>query len=336
MTPVIFGIAGESVNAEERALFLDADPAGYILFKRNISSRDQVRRLTDDLRSLSGRELLPVLVDQEGGRVARLQPPEWPAFPSGAKFDVLYQRAPMTALAAARHNAEALALALVDVGISVNCAPVLDLRYDATHTAIRDRVFGSTAAQVASLGRAVLDGFTAGGVVGVLKHCPGQGRATLDSHHDLPRVEATSAALAEDMAPFKSLASAPMMMTGHVVYSAWDIENPATLSKTVISEVIRKEIGFAGLLFSDDLTMDALRGTASERILGALAAGCDIGLHCSADLREMRAVFADLPNISNESEQRLNAAMSGYRPSADVSRLTTLIDARDALLAVAA
>ncbi len=336
MTPVIFGIAGETVSADERALFLDADPAGYILFKRNIASREQVRRLTDELRNLSGRDVLPILIDQEGGRVARLQPPEWPAFPSGGQFAALYCRAPMTALAAARHNAEALALALVELGISVNCAPVLDLRHEGTHAAISDRTFGATSAQVASLGRAVLDGFAAGGVIGVLKHCPGQGRATVDSHHDLPRVNATKAELAEDVAPFKALSSAPMMMTGHVVFNAWDTEHPATLSKRIISEIIRTEIGFSGLLFSDDLTMNALGGPASERILAALAAGCDVGLHCSADLQDMRSVAAVLPSISQESEERLNTAMAGYRPSADFERLTALIGARDALLAVAA
>jgi beta-N-acetylhexosaminidase len=336
MKPVIFGIAGEELSAGERAFFRESAPAGYILFKRNISNRLQTLRLTDDLRALSGRNDLPILIDQEGGRVARLQPPEWAHFPSGAQFDTLYRRAPMSAIAAARHNAEALALTLVEVGISVNCAPALDLRHAATHDAIGDRALGSSAMQVASLGRAMIDGFSAGGTVSVLKHAPGQGRATLDTHHNLPRVDASADALMEDMMPFKSLSHAPMMMTGHVVYTAWDADHPATLSRKVIQDVIRTEIGFHGLLLSDDLTMNALSGPVEARVVQALAAGCDIGLHCSADMTEMAAIAATAPDISSDTQHRLSVAMASYRPQFDAEKLASVCAARDQLLGLAA
>lgn len=336
MKPVIFGIAGEELSGVERAFFRESVPAGYILFKRNIRNREQTRRLTDDLRALSGRNDLPILIDQEGGRVARLQPPEWGHFPSGAQFDALYRCAPMSAIAAAHHNAEALALTLVEVGISVNCAPVLDLRHADTHDAIGDRALGSSAMQVASLGRAIIDGFSLGGIVSTLKHAPGQGRATVDTHHNLPRIDVLADALMEDMMPFKALSHAPMMMTGHVVYSAWDADHPATLSRKVIQGVIRTEIGFHGLLLSDDLTMNALSGPVESRVVQALAAGCDIGLHCSADMKEMVAIATTAPDISSDTQHRLSVAMGSYRPQFDSERLDVVLLARDQLLDMAA
>jgi beta-N-acetylhexosaminidase len=340
MTPIIFGIAGEALSADERALFRDSDPAGYILFNRNITSRDQLRALTDDLRTLSGRDRLPILIDQEGGRVSRLQPPLWPSFPAGTVFDGLYTIAPMTAIEAARLNAEAMGMILRDVGITVNCAPVLDLRHSVTHGSIGDRSLGSNPVQVAALGRAMLDGLAAGGVVGVLKHCPGQGRAAHDTHHALARVTVDSEALESDLMPFKMLSNAPIAMTSHVVYEAWDSEHPATQSTKVITQVIRGAIGFDGLLLSDDLTMDALGGSMPERVLVALSAGCDIGLHCSADLEDMRAIAAVLPPISAVSEARMSAAMARAEPTRDPGdhdqQLSAALHARDQLLAVAA
>ena len=335
MKPVIFGLSGDRVTDEERAFFRDADPAGYILFKRNIVDRAQLRALTDDLRALSGRDDLAILIDQEGGRVSRMQPPIWPAFPPGGAFDALYDKAPMSAIEAARANAEAIGLTLSEVGITVDCLPLLDVRVPETHDAIGDRAFGSEPLRVAALGRAVIDGLRAGGVVGIVKHMPGQGRAVVDSHHELPTVTASDAELAQDLAPFAALKDAPMGMTGHIVFEAWDRDRCATMSPTVITDIIRGRIGFTGLLMSDDLDMKALKGDVPQRAADCVAAGCDVALNCWGRFDEMVAIAALLPDITPAARARLDAAMATVRPVDHVERIAALTEKRDALLALA-
>jgi len=220
MKPVIFGVSGLELTAGERDFFRDADPLGYILFKRNCGDRAQMRALTDSLRDLSGRADLPILIDQEGGRVARMQPPVWPAFPAGAAFDALYEKAPISAIEAARANGQALGLMLSEVGVTVDCAPLLDVRQPEVTDAIGDRALGGEPMRVAALGKAILEGLRLGGVVGVVKHMPGHGRALVDSHLELPRVKADAAALEVDIEPFTRLADAPMGMTAHLVFEA--------------------------------------------------------------------------------------------------------------------
>lgn len=336
MKPLFLGLAGERLTDDERALFREADPAGYILFKRNVVDRPQLRALTDDLRALSGRADLPILIDQEGGRVARMQPPEWPAFPAGASFDALYDIAPMSAIEAVRANSRALALMLAEVGITVDCLPLLDVRQPGAHDIIGDRAFGSEPLRVAALGRAAIEGLRDGGVVGVIKHMPGHGRALVDSHVDLPKVEAGLEELETDLAPFKALKGAPMAMTAHVVYTAWDPENCATLSHKVITEVIRNGIGFDGLLMSDDLGMHALKGDFGARASGALIAGCDIALHCSGDFNEMRACVEAVDEISAAARSRLDRAMATIATLAKIPPFDQLLATRDAFLAATA
>ncbi len=334
MTPAIFGLSGLTLTADERAFFADADPAGYILFGRNIESRDQLRALTDALRGVHGRDRLLISIDQEGGRVARMQPPVWPAYPPGAAFDRLYDIAPISAIEAARVNAQALAIDLAEAGITVDCLPLLDVRQPGAHDVIGDRALGAEPLRVAALGRAVLDGLARGGVVGVVKHMPGHGRATADSHQALPTVDASAEALDVDLAPFRALADAPIAMTAHVRYTAWDAALPATLSPTVIAEVIRGSIGFDGLLLTDDLDMAALSGSVPERAERAIAAGCDIALNCWARMDDMVEIAARLPVMSEAAARRLDQAMArGVSPQA--TDQAELVAKRDALLALA-
>lgn len=335
MKPVIFGLAGDRISNDERAFFREADPAGYILFKRNIVDRAQLRALTDDLKALAGREDLAILIDQEGGRVARMQPPEWPAFPAGAAFDRLYDVAPMSAIEAARANGEALGLMLAEVGITVDCLPLLDVRVPETHDAIGDRALGSDPMRVAALGRAVVEGLRAGGVVGIVKHMPGQGRAVVDSHLELPTVTADAAALEQDLAPFAALKDAPMGMTGHIVFTAWDKDRCATMSPTILNDIIRKKIGFTGLLMSDDLDMKALKGSVPELAAQCVAAGCDVALNCWGRFEEMVGIANILPDIMPEARARLDAAMATIRPVDHVAQMAALMAKRDALLALA-
>ena len=333
MTPAIFGLAGPVLTDDERRFFADARPAGYILFKRNCVDRVQLRALTDSLRELEARDDVAILIDQEGGRVARMQPPEWPAFPDGAAFDRLYERAPISAIEAARSNAHALALMLAAAGITVDCLPLLDVRTADTHPAIGDRALGGDPMRVAALGRAVLDGLARGGVVGVVKHMPGQGRATSDSHLDLPVVAADDAALETDIAPFRALNHAPMGMTGHIMFPAWDRERCATLSPTIIADVIRGRIGFDGLLMSDDLDMNALSGDVPTRAVECVAAGCDVALNCWGRMDEMVAIADRLPAMTAAASDRLARAM---RPLVPVDEaFDALIAKRDELLALA-
>jgi beta-N-acetylhexosaminidase len=335
MKPVIFGLSGLTITPDERAFFTSADPAGYILFKRNIADRAQLRALTDDLRAMTGRDDLPILIDQEGGRVARMGPPEWPAFPAGPAFDALYEIAPISAIEAARANAQAIALMLAEVGITVDCLPLLDVSQPDTTEAITTRALGSEPLRVASMGRAIMDGLRAGGVVGVVKHMPGHGRAKVDTHYHLPTVTASDTELEIDLAPFRALAGAPMGMTSHIVFQAWDPERPATLSPVVIEEVIRKRIGFDGLLMTDDIDMKALSGSAGDKAAGSIAAGCDLVLDCWGRMEEMDDIAARLGDISARSRERLDRAMAtiaGVKPQGEMAEL---VARRDALLALA-
>ncbi len=335
MSPVIYGLSGPELTTNEAAFFRDANPLGFILFKRNCGHRAQMRALTDSLRALLGRDDLPILIDQEGGRVARMQPPEWPAFPAPGIYEALYDIAPISALEAARANAKALGLMLSEVGVNVDCLPLLDVRVAETHVAIGDRSFGSDPLHVASLGRAVIDGLREGGVVGVVKHMPGQGRAVVDSHHHLPVVDADDEALATDLFPFTRLNDAPMGMTGHIVFNAWDDARPATLSPVVIEQIIRGRIGFDGLLMSDDLDMKALDGDVADRAAGCVAAGCDVALNCWGRMDEMVAIASKLPAITEKGRERLARAMATIGVAGDIAEMPALIAKRDALLALA-
>ncbi|MDX8358655.1 beta-N-acetylhexosaminidase [Sphingopyxis terrae] len=335
MIPAIFGLSGLTLTDDERAFFRDSAPAGYILFGRNIENRTQLRRLTDTLRELDGRANLPILIDQEGGRVARMKAPEWPDFPSGAAFDALYERAPASAIEAARLNAMALASMLAEVGITVDCLPLLDVRQPGASDVIGDRALGSEPMRVAALGRAILSGLQDGGVVGVVKHIPGHGRALLDSHKALPVVDAHDRELQTDLAPFAALRDAAMAMTCHVIFKAWDPDLPATLSPTIIGSVIRQRIGFHGLLMTDDLDMEALSGDVPSRAAAAIAAGCDLALNCWAKMDDMVGIANALDPISADSLARLEGAMDRIAGMHDERQFAALIDQRDALLALA-
>ncbi|QHL89584.1 beta-N-acetylhexosaminidase [Sphingomonas changnyeongensis] len=333
MIPVVFGLSGPVLTPDERDFFRDVDPAGYILFRRNCVDRAQLRALTDDLRTLHGRDDLPVLIDQEGGRVARMQPPEWPAFPPAALFGRLYDIAPASAIAAARANAHALGLMLAQCGINVDCLPLLDVRRAGADDVIGDRAFGFEPMRVAALGRAVLAGLAEAGVIGVVKHMPGHGRVLVDSHKALPVVTAGEDELAEDLAPFIRLADAPIGMSAHIVYTAWDADRPGTLSPAVIDGIIRRRIGFDGLLLTDDIDMKALSGTPAEKAVAALAAGCDIVLDCWARMDEMTAIAAAVPPITAAARDRLDRAMIGAGRAPDLAVMADLVATRDRLLA---
>lgn len=332
MTPAIFSIAGPELTQDERALFRESNPAGYILFGRNVRQREQLRALTDSLRDLHGHEDLLISIDQEGGRVARMKPPEWDAFPPGGMFGALYEHAPISAIEAARTNAELLGLDLAEVGINVDYMPLLDIRQPDAHDVIGDRSFGSDPMRVAALGRAVLDGLARAGVVGCIKHMPGHGRANADSHKELPTVSASDEQLETDLAPFRTLADAPIGMSAHVRYTAWDDENPATLSRFVVGEIIRKRIGFSGLLLTDDLDMRALSGTVPERAERAIAAGCDLALYCWARMDDMAGIADRLPPMSQETASRLERALAAGSRSKSARDRAALIARRDALL----
>jgi beta-N-acetylhexosaminidase len=330
----IYGLEGLELTAEEIAFFRDSDPAGFIIFRRNCENPAQLQQLTDSLRDLMGRPDLPILIDQEGGRVARMRPPEWPAFPTAERFAQLYALAPSSAIEAARSNARAIALTLRSCGINVNALPLLDVRQEGASDIIGDRALGSEPMQVAALGRAVLDGMATAGVVGIIKHMPGHGRALVDSHKELPVVPASAEQLETDLEPFERLSSAPMGMTAHVVYEAWDPERPASLSPKVIGEIIRGRIGFDGFLMSDDIGMEALAGDFATRGAGVVAAGCDVALHCSGDMAEMVAVASMVPELSAAGEARLARAMATTMIDDDGPRFEDAVAKRDALLAL--
>jgi beta-N-acetylhexosaminidase len=283
----IYGVSGTVLTEAERAIFARTNPLGFILFKRNCETPAQVRALVGAMREAVGRAEAPVLVDQEGGRVTRFKPPHWRKAPAAGRFAALARRRSEEAAEATRLNARLIAAELIEVGVTVNCLPVLDLALAGAHDVIGDRAFGSDPQMVAALGSAQAEGLLDGGVVPVMKHMPGHGRSLVDSHEKLPTVDTDRATLeATDFAPFRELAGLPWGMSCHVVYTAIDAR-PATLSPVVIERVIRGHIGFKGLLFTDDIGMGALPGRLGERTRAALDAGCDVVLHCTGDMAEM-------------------------------------------------
>lgn len=334
MTPAIFGLSGLVLSADERAFFREADPAGYIIFGRNVENRAQLRALTDQLRAIHGREKLLITIDQEGGRVQRMKPPVWPAYPAGAAFDRLYDLAPASAIEAARANAEALGMDLAEVGITCTHAPVLDVRQHGAHDVIGDRAYGYEPLRVAAIGRAVLDGLARAGVAGTIKHMPGHGRTHCDTHKAMPTVTECEADLEADLAPFRTLNDAPTGMTGHLKFTAWDADNPATQSPTIIQEIIRGKIGFDGLLMTDDLDMEALTGTIPERAAKSVAAGCDLALNCWAKPEDMTGICEMLPALSAKGAERLERALVVTRLDGASGDHAELIAKRDALLAL--
>ncbi|HEX3442519.1 MAG TPA: beta-N-acetylhexosaminidase [Pseudolabrys sp.] len=306
----ISGLSGITATPDERAFLRDARPCGLILFKRNIETPEQVRRLVEDGRAALGTDA-PVLIDQEGGRVQRLGPPHWPVYPPGACYSALYDRDPASGLAAARLAGHLIAADLAALGIDVDCLPIADVPVPGADGVIGDRAYGTEPGKVAAIAAAIAQGLQAGGVLPVLKHLPGHGRATADSHHRLPVVDTPRATLeATDFAAFRPLAGLPLGMTAHVVFSAIDAIAPATTSVTMVQEVIRGFIGFRGLLMSDDVSMNALSGTIAERSRAALAAGCDVVLHCNGNFEEMVAVATVAPELSGEAARRAEAALA--------------------------
>jgi len=334
MRAAIYAPAGLELTDDERSFFRDAEPAAFIVFKRNCADPQQLLRLTDSLRELTGRADLPILIDQEGGRVERMKPPEWPDFPAAERFADLYQVAPSSAIEAVRSNARALGLMLHTVGINVDCVPLLDVRQPGATDIIGDRALGNEPMQVAALGRAVLDGLASAGALGVVKHMPGHGRALVDSHKELPIVTAPAEDLEIDLEPFERMASSPIGMTAHVVYTVWDPDLPASMSPTVIGDIIRGRIGFDGFLMSDDIGMEALSGDFASRAAGVVAAGNDAALHCSGVMEEMVAVAGAVPAMSSAGETRLARAMASIKPDDGGPDFTEAIAKRDALLGV--
>ncbi len=321
LTRAIFGCSGLRLTAEEKAFFRAVKPYGFILFARNCAAPDQVRALVADLHEASGRPTLPILIDQEGGRVARLKPPHWPAYPPAGSLAALYARDPQAAKHAVYLNARLMADDLAALGITVDCAPLADLPVEGAHDIIGDRAFGRSPQQVIDLARAMADGLIDSGVVPVLKHIPGHGRARADSHEELPVVDSALELLREtDFVPFKALSDLPMAMTAHVVFTALDSDHMATTSARVI-DLIRGELGFAGLLMSDDLSMKAMKGGFAERTSAALSAGCDVVLHCNGDMAEMTQVAGALLPLSGLPLERAERAMmkAGQRKAFDVA-----------------
>jgi len=301
------------LTGAERQFLQEADPWGLILFKRNVTTPDDLRRLIGGFRAAVGREA-PVLIDQEGGRVQRLAPPHWPAYPPGAAYGALFDRDRSTGLAAARLGGRLIAEDLRQLGIDVDCAPVADVPIAAADPIIGDRAYGVDPGKVSVLAGAFAEGLMDGGVLPVLKHIPGHGRATADSHQTLPVVTADRATLgATDFAAFRPLRALPMGMTAHVVFTAIDPVAPATTSANIVRNVIRDSIGFAGLLMTDDVSMRALSGSLGERTRAAIAAGCDIVLHCNGDMSEMRAVAAEAPVLRGKPAQRAEASLAMRR-----------------------
>lgn len=310
----ISGCAGLALDVEELAFFEGYQPWGLILFKRNVESRAQVRALCEQFRQAVGRANAPVLIDQEGGRVQRMGPPEWRRYPRARVYEQLFQQEPESALATLELVSRLMAEDLAEAGINVDCVPVLDVPQPGSHEIIGDRAYGTDAETIAALAEAVCKGFLAGGVLPVMKHIPGHGRAMADSHHDLPVVDASLQELENtDFRPFGLLCDTCMAMTAHVVYTALDGEHPATLSKRVIEDVIRGKIGFDGLLMTDDLSMKALSGALGSRVERAQSAGCDMMLHCNGVLAEMRAVAEATVSLEGAAAERAGRALAAQR-----------------------
>jgi len=317
----ICGCGGISLTEAELGFFRASQPWGLILFKRNCESREQIRALTQQFRATVGRKDAPVLIDQEGGRVQRLGPPGWRRYPAARAYGALYRSDPLGALRAASFAGRLIAADLEEVGVSVDCLPVLDIPQPGSHDIIGDRAYSSDIAVASLLARAMMEGMMAGGVLPVVKHIPGHGRAAADSHLSLPVVTASLTELRlTDFPPFAALADAPMAMTAHVVYSAIDPAHAATQSRTVVRTIIRGEIGFDGLLMSDDLSMRALSGTLAERTRASISAGCDVALHCNGAMEEMREVAAAAGALRGKAAQRARRALRGRARPAKFDR----------------
>jgi beta-N-acetylhexosaminidase len=315
MRAFITGISGPELNAAEREFIRSQRPWGFILFKRNIVAPDQVVQLVRELRKEQGSPEAPVLIDQEGGRVQRLGPPHWPVYPPGAVFGALYDVDPTLGLTAARLSARLIAADLHETGINVDCLPLADVPVAGADAVIGNRAYGTEPGKVAAIARAVAEGLQQGGILPVLKHIPGHGRATADTHFRLPEVDAPKMELERtDFAAFRPLADLPMAMTAHVVFSALDPAHPATTSATIIAQVIRGVIGFQGLLMSDDVSMNALAGSIADRTRAIVAAGCDMVLHCNGKLDEMHEVAGETPELSGQALQRAERALASRRP----------------------
>ncbi|ABS64631.1 Beta-N-acetylhexosaminidase [Parvibaculum lavamentivorans DS-1] len=310
ISAAIYGCQGTVLAETEKAFFRDVRPWGVILFARNVSDPAQVRVLTDELRDAAGHDAL-VLIDQEGGRVQRLRPPHWRAWPAGRRYGELYERDAETGRSAAWLGARLIAAELYAAGITANCLPVLDVPVPGAHDVIGDRAYAQAPGPVAALGLAAAEGLLAGGVLPIVKHIPGHGRAGVDSHKSLPVVDAAREELERtDFEPFRALRHMPLGMTAHVVYTALDPAHPATTSARIIRDIVRGVIGFGGLLMSDDLSMEALKGMLGERARASLAAGCDLALHCNGHLAEMEAVAAEVPLLSGAALLRSEAALA--------------------------
>jgi beta-N-acetylhexosaminidase len=316
----ITGVAGPTLAADERAFLREARPWGLIIFKRNVSTPGQVQELVLSFRDTVGWNA-PVLVDQEGGRVQRLGPPHWAAYPPGARYGELYDKDPAIGLEVAQLGARLIADDLGARGIDVDCLPIADVPVPGGDPVIGDRAYGAEPDKIAAIAGAMTRGLLTGGVLPVLKHLPGHGRATVDSHHRLPTVDTDRATLEKtDFAAFRPLAGLPLGMTAHVVFSAIDPDAPATTSVTMVHEVIRGFIGFQGLLMSDDISMNALSGTIAERSIAALGAGCDVLLHCNGNMTEMEKIAGEAPMLEGTAAKRADAAlaMRGAREEFDV------------------
>jgi beta-N-acetylhexosaminidase len=310
MRAFITGVAGPALNDRERAFLREAQPWGLILFRRNAASPAQLRGLIGETRDILGRQA-PVLIDQEGGRVQRLGPPHWPVYPPGAAYGAAYDRDREQGVAAARLGARLIAADLFELGVDVACLPLADVPVAGADPIVGDRAYGTEPGKVAAIARAIAEGLEEGGVLPVLKHIPGHGRADADSHHKLPVVGTDRGTLdITDFAAFAALTDLPMAMTAHVVFSAIDPAAPATVSATIVRELIRGSIGFDGLLMSDDISMQALAGSVGERARAAIAAGCDLVLHCNGDMSEMTAVAAEVPDLAGEAARRALAALA--------------------------
>jgi beta-N-acetylhexosaminidase len=315
MKPIIFGAKGSRLSEAEIAFFAEHRPCGFILFRRNIETPEQVRRLVADMKAASGNPDALILIDQEGGRVARLRPPHWPVYPSGADYGRLWAIDPDLAGEAAFLGARLIADDLAALGINVDCLPVLDVPVEGADSIIGDRAYGMEPVSVMALGRAAAQGLIEGGVLPIIKHIPGHGRAMADSHHALPVVGATRYQLEHhDFPPFRALGDLPLAMTAHVIYTALDPVAPATTSRIMIDQVIRDHMGFDGLLMSDDLSMKALSGDFTARRETALAEGCDVVLHCNGERSEMDAVAEGCPEIAPEARHRLKAVLARLKP----------------------
>jgi len=318
----ITGISGPELSAEEREFIRSERPWGFILFKRNIETPAQVILLIRELRDTVGEPEAPVLIDQEGGRVQRFGPPHWPAYPAGAVFGALYDIDPTLGLTAARLSARLIAADLIETGVTVDCLPLADVPVAGADAVIGNRAYGTEPGKVAAIARAVTEGLEQGGILPVLKHIPGHGRATSDTHFRLPVVDTPGAELERtDFAAFQPLADLPMAMTAHVVFSALDTAHPATTSATIIEQVIRGVIGFQGLLMSDDVSMNALAGSIAERTRAVFAAGCDMVLHCNGKLDEMREVAAETPELSGKALERAKRALASRQAPQAFDRL---------------